>query len=690
MAYKEMKDRVIAIDFGTCNTYLSQSIQGGPVQELNISVGGDNNHGINSIIMYRTKGEHAGENLFGQDAASAYGGSSPKRKEANGLELAAYFKPDIEASEKARQDAICFLSNLLTSAENRNLHLDPLNSDVFFGVPSEASEGYKSCLRDIARKAGWGDVHLLDEPFGALCSYQDENSKDVVKQMVNESVLVVDFGGGTCDFVILDNLEIKYSWGDMLLGGRLFDDLFYQWVIDCSQDSAEPVTEELLIKTNKDFYWRSVKCRETKERFSNAMVDSKSIPFEDFFAEKYDLALTWDEFVRRAQNYHPSQSFLNETKLPADLSNSKFNPNGTTDILNWFEEELHRGFEVSRIPISSIGKVLLAGGSSTWPFVCDACEKAFGKEKLIRCANPFAAISMGLVKYCKIQKKAIDIITVLEQEATEKKESLVQRVLDSELSQETIDKLNQIAAEIFERFAMPELNNFSNYGGMLNTLENNLSNIFKNKASEINDMLSPVFDDIGSGLKFAVINDIKSWFDSKGINTDELKFDDIVIDLPEFIPDNIDGKIGAPANLGAMIATAIVAAIIAILIGCSFAFWPLWFIIGPILAVGGAAAVEDWARKTSWSPEWAAWLISGDVIPNLREKFYGDFVNIFANGFAAFKQNNKVNIENSIDNSVDQALALYRKVINMELGTRAVGAENTGFSSTSSAGDAFK
>ena len=103
-----MKKRVIAVDFGSCNTYMAQSVGGCPAEELNIAVGGDSVHGMKSVIMYRTKGENVGINEFGQEAINAFGGTSPKKKEANGYELATNFSSDIDVSEKSRQDAICF------------------------------------------------------------------------------------------------------------------------------------------------------------------------------------------------------------------------------------------------------------------------------------------------------------------------------------------------------------------------------------------------------------------------------------------------------------------------------------------------------------------------------------------------------------------------------------------------------
>ena len=391
-----MKNRIIAVDFGTCNTYMAQSVGGGPAEELNIVVGGDSAHGMKSVILYRTKGENVGINEFGQEAINAFGGASPKKKEANGYELATNFRPDIDVSEKARQDAICFLNKLLTEANN----IDLSKADVIFSVPNEASESYRACLRYVARQAGWGNVRLLDEALGALCYIQGESSEDVAHEMFHDIVLVVNVDEGASGFAIIKDGNIKYSKSDMLMSGRLFDDLFYQWVIDCTQDSANPVTEKQLIQTGKDFYWRYLMCRELKENFMNVMFTGKERPYEAYFMDQYELELSWDEFVRRAQNYRPSQSFMNMTKFPAKTT---LDPSRTTDIINWFEKEIRKAFEISHIPISSIGKVLLLDRSYI-PFVHDTCQKIFGEEKQIRCTNPFAAISIGMIKYCRIKE----------------------------------------------------------------------------------------------------------------------------------------------------------------------------------------------------------------------------------------------------------------------------------------------
>ena len=50
---------------------------------------------------------------------------------------------------------------------------------------------------------------------------------------------MVDFGGGTLDVALLDQHGLRDPWGDPTLGGRLFDDLFFQWLLDQNPGKAD-------------------------------------------------------------------------------------------------------------------------------------------------------------------------------------------------------------------------------------------------------------------------------------------------------------------------------------------------------------------------------------------------------------------------------------------------------------------
>jgi molecular chaperone DnaK (HSP70) len=98
------------------------------------------------------------------------------------------------------------------------------------GVPSEAHGPFQTRVSQIAKEAGYGEVRLLDEPKGALLHHLWH--KDFSPEEARAGILVIDFGGGTCDFAFLQSLQVSHSWGDMELGGRLFDDLFFQWLLE--------------------------------------------------------------------------------------------------------------------------------------------------------------------------------------------------------------------------------------------------------------------------------------------------------------------------------------------------------------------------------------------------------------------------------------------------------------------------
>lgn len=662
-----MKNRIIAVDFGTDNTYLAQSVNGGPAEEFNIAVGGDSAHGMKSVIMYRTAGDNAGNNEFGQEAINAFGGASSKKKDENGYQLASRFMLNIEISEKAREDSICFLTNLLTEANKQNLHIVPSEIDIIFSVPNGASDSYCACLRNIARKAGWGEVRLLDEAFASLCYYQDEYSNNVVKNIFHDATFIINFDDGVCEFVVIKDGCIKYSWSDMLLGGRLFDDLFYQWVIDCTQDSANPVTEEQLVKTGKDFYWRCNMSQKLKDRFLSAMVKDKEIPYEEYFVDQYELELSWDEFVRRAQNYHPSQSFMNMTKFPDNISKTILYPDGTTDLLYGFKREFYRALDISRIPASSISKVLLTGSCSYLPFVRDICKDVFGEDKLIRATNPFAAISMGLIKYCKIKEMAMNKIQLLQKGVQTQRKIIAKNALDSLLTKKTIELLTQKAAEIFEKFAMPKLNAFAETGGMLNEMEMSIIEDVNNNITAVLEILTPVFNNIDNDFKIRVANSEKKMIPMNDTSRVELNLDNIAACLSEY-------RCGAiSSGMGMMIVRTMVDAF-------NQVFIPVWvslaFLEGNASTVSNAALseAENSVRSTRWTPQQAAWLGSSNILSRIQKKFSEEFPGKFNRFFSNFNQKNRTNIENVIDRAINQECERYKKFVNMERGARAGGA----------------
>ena len=75
-------------------------------------------------------------------------------------------------------------------------------------------------------------------------------------------MIVVDFGGGTLDVAHVDESGfLRKPWGEPALGGRLFDDLFFRWLIDQNPGLELSPNEAM-------FAWQH-ECRQLKENFSN-------------------------------------------------------------------------------------------------------------------------------------------------------------------------------------------------------------------------------------------------------------------------------------------------------------------------------------------------------------------------------------------------------------------------------------
>ncbi|MBP7053355.1 MAG: Hsp70 family protein, partial [Phycisphaerae bacterium] len=252
---------ILAIDFGTTNTYFSKC----PADQIS-PVGidfGTGRDGLPTAILYR--GDR--EPLVGEPALHEYGEASDgERKD---YRLRTQFKPDIVSSEDATRAATDFLRAVVEQAQRQHIALDPSKHDVIIGVPSEAHGPFRNRVSGIAREAGYGDVRLVDEPKGALLHHLWH--KDFSPEEAQRGILVIDFGGGTCDFAFLQSLQVNHSWGDMELGGRLFDDLFFQWFLE-----QNPGALKTMEKAGDTYYVHSYLCREVKEFFSLTMARDRS------------------------------------------------------------------------------------------------------------------------------------------------------------------------------------------------------------------------------------------------------------------------------------------------------------------------------------------------------------------------------------------------------------------------------
>ncbi len=570
---------VLAVDFGTTKTYFSKC-PGDDPSPVSVDFG-DGRDGIPSAVLYR----EGKDPLVGQTALDAYGEASPEERRT--LRLRTNFKADLARSEAARTAAADFLAAVLAGARKQHLDLEPDRRQVLFGVPSEADGAFRATLRETARQGGFGLPDLVDEPKGALLYHLRQG--DISAEQALEGVLIADFGGGTCDFAFLEGGKPIHSWGDMNLGGRLFDDLFYQWLLD-----RNPGLEETLEEQGSAYFVQSHLCREVKEFFSRSMARDRGEPVSKVLAGYGRLTdLTWEEFLRRGASYTPSRPFIEFSKgiLPELRGRARSTAwnflahNGgeplqgqKLDLFGWFRECLRSGLEEGKIERERISLVILAGGSSLWPFVGEILREEIPlreERALVRSDRPYAVIAQGISLLPALKKRFARARQSLQNELPDFLERRLGALTANRVAA-LEEKMASLAVDIFFRKeVVPLLMDFRKQGGSLALLRKRIDERTAAAEPLAREHLARLAPRFLEGLREEVRDLLAEWFASHGV---ALPRKDLAFVLPDELSEPML-RVRTPAADGMLdvVGTAVgglLTAGAAMLCGGSSTAWP--------------------------------------------------------------------------------------------------------------------
>ena len=172
------------------------------------------------------------------------------------------------------------------------------------------------------------------------------NNGDVSPAEARAGVVVVDFGGGTLDAALVSAEGLREPWGDPALGGRLFDDLFFQWL--CDQNAPLEIDERKALVV-----WQR-ECRELKEAFSNRWR-SRGDGMDDFKghvfvgdAKKWLRNASVREFEARAARYRPSPTARSYFR-GLDQPSAGLVLDAPIDLYDWVRRTLTRGRAVGAL-----------------------------------------------------------------------------------------------------------------------------------------------------------------------------------------------------------------------------------------------------------------------------------------------------------------------------------------------------
>jgi hypothetical protein len=624
---------ILAIDFGTTNTYFCKC----PADQISpIGVDfGTGRDGLPTAILYR--GDR--EPLVGEPALHEYGEASPQERE--GYQLRTQFKPDIVESEEAAKAATDFLRCVVLQAQRQHIALDPAKYDVIFGVPSESQAEFRTKLSQIAKTAGYGDVRLMDEPKGALLHHLWH--KDFSPEEARRGILVIDFGGGTCDFAFLQSLQVSHSWGDMELGGRLFDDLFFQWFLE-----QNPAALKDMEKAGDTYYVHSYLCREVKEFFSLTMARDRFEKVSKSVGRCGSLrGMDWPSFLDRAQRYVPSPTFVRhmedmglrmvEDGEASRLESAIRNPQFAIDLIDWFRTTLSHGLTEQGIDTSTISRVILAGGSSQWPFVADVVTDALGVERsrLMRSDRPYAVIAQGLSILPALQKQFDESRQELRHDLPRfcrtQVRPLVEKVTDSYVAGVATD----VTTELFDKIIRPILEEFRQKGGSVKNLRDSISSQVKANEAKLTEVIEGRMRTLRLGLPGELNELLRDWFGSYGLSVGDKPLEEAqqMAGGQGLVPPTTPDLYGSIMDVVGWFVVALAATVGAAISGGGglhlLAAGPVGWVIGGVLvAVAAFLAVRyGTARARDLADTWNApsWVAKSILMPSRIASMRTDF-----------------------------------------------------------------
>ena len=614
---------ILAIDFGTTNSYFCKC----PADQIS-PVGvdfGTGRDGLPTAILYRGQREP----LVGEAALHEYGEASVD--ERRNYQLRTQFKPDIVDSAEAASAAVDFLRVVVAQSQRQHIVLDPSNHGVLFGVPSESESRFRDTLSDIAETAGYGRVRLIEEPKGALLHHLWQ--KDFSPEEARKGILVVDFGGGTCDFAFMQDLQVCHSWGHMELGGRLFDDLFFQWFTE-----QNPGALREMGKTGDAYYVHSYLCREVKEFFSLTMARDRCETVNKSVGRYGSLrGMNWQGFLHRARTYRPSPTFVHHLKNMNVRCDRLLAADEPIDLIGWFRESLSQGLAARSVTGSDISRVILAGGSSQWPFVGDVMLDALHIDAthLMRSDRPYAVIAQGLAILPALQKQFDQTRDRLRGDLPQFCRGRVRPLVEKVTATYIAGVADDVTSELFDKTIRPILAEFRANGGSAKGLREVVSASVKDNGERLKAIIEDRMQTLRLGLPVQLNELLSEWFNSYGLSigdqpvgeTRGMSVGDEMIrpDAPDVYGGVMETVgwfvVGLATSVGAVVSGGTGMALVAT--------GPLGLVVGAVLgAVVAFLAVRyGKARAKELADTWGApaWLVRRALSSSRMAKMRGQF-----------------------------------------------------------------
>ncbi len=491
-------------------------------------------------------------------------------------------------------------------------------------------------LRATAREAGFGDVKTVDEPKGAL--YFHLQRKDITPVEALKGALVVDFGGGTCDFALIVRGEVVHSWGDMHLGGRLFDDLFYQWFIEQNPDAVAAMRRE-----GAEFFVLSVRCREVKEKFSLAVALDPTTVYRKAVGEYGRLGeASWEAFLTRAHRYRPSETFFQYLRAMNPQASARLVAfEEGLDLLDWFRQTLRQGLAHERVRHQDLACAILTGGSSAWPFVATIVEEELKRMKrlprLVHSDRPYVTVSQGLAILPALQRRLAATQVDLRSELPGFVSTRIAPLIDRRMDEAASRIAELVAVGLFDGRIEPILRRFRQEGGSVAALKSRIAEDAAAFKPQLETIVTTQIANVLSGVTADTTDLMQAWYRQHRLTVEQgLAHTGAPVDMAEGLHLADPDVYGEITNVALALSTTIVTVLVAVISGgagtATVMSGPVGLLIGGMAGLIAASLTmrygldEAKRRAEHWegAPVWIiARALSDDKIARLRDDLKG-------------------------------------------------------------------
>jgi hypothetical protein len=333
------------------------------------------------------------------------------------------FKPHVARSAEHRETALRFLTEVRRADRlNEKIELADKAAVLAAGCPvAWLSGGGAQTLLSLIKEAGFPPAFTIPEPVGAAFHFLGTQLR---AQDFHHDIVVFDWGAGTFDMTVLRagrlDLEGSRTFGSTVYGGRLFDDLFYQWLLDMAKSrgrhdelkrlAQRPIDQAVLL---------GLTCRKIKEAFSRHLAsqaaerpwtwsapvilgsEEGAINLGNFFVPAAA------EFDQRARAYRASETARRWLALSlADVSPEErefveaAQQGAPVDLKAWGACLIETALR--KLEVGDDATAVLTGGSSNWRWFLEHVRAAApfsGRASaVLRDDRPELTIARGLAR----------------------------------------------------------------------------------------------------------------------------------------------------------------------------------------------------------------------------------------------------------------------------------------------------